>query len=129
MGIKRSIALVTNSSYLAIASRLDIDVTVNPKLSTVDAIMKFIRRGNIKSLHSIFHGRAEVREFLVDENNPLAGKPLKDLQFPENAIILSVIRNDTNILPHGNLTIEPKDLVIMIAEKSSIPKIEQFIQG
>lgn len=129
MGIKRSIALVTNSSYLAIASRLDIDVTVNPKLSTVDAIMKFIRRGNIKSLHSIFHGRAEVLEFLVDENNPLAGKPLKDLQFPENSIILSVVRNDTNILPHGNLTIEPKDLVIMIAEKSSIPKIEQFIQG
>ncbi|MEW6527345.1 MAG: Trk system potassium transporter TrkA [Spirochaetota bacterium] len=129
MGIKRSIALVTNSSYLAIASRLDIDVTVNPKLSTVDAIMKFIRRGNIKSLHSIFHGRAEVIEFSVDEKNPLVGKPLKDMQFPENSIILSVVRNNKNILPHGNIVIEPNDLVIIIAEKTSIPELERFIQG
>ncbi|NMB64913.1 MAG: Trk system potassium transporter TrkA [Spirochaetes bacterium] len=129
MGIKRSIALVTNSSYLAIASRLDIDVTVNPKLSTVDAIMKFIRRGNIKSLHSIFHGRAEVIEFSVDEKNPLVGKPLKDMLFPKNSIILSVVRNNTNILPHGNIVIEPNDLVIIIAEKTSIPDLEQFIQG
>ncbi|HOJ28879.1 MAG TPA: Trk system potassium transporter TrkA [Spirochaetota bacterium] len=129
MGIKRSIALVTNSSYLAIASRLDIDVTVNPKLSTVDAIMKFIRRGNIKSLHSIFHGRAEVIEFSVDEKNPLVGKPLKEMLFPKNSIILSVVRNNTNILPHGNIVIEPNDLVIIIAEKTSIPDLEQFIQG
>ncbi|MGB4267656.1 MAG: Trk system potassium transporter TrkA [Spirochaetota bacterium] len=128
MGIKRSIALVTNSSYLTIASRLDIDVTVNPKLSTVDAIMKFIRRGNIKSLHSIFHGRAEVIEFSVDEKNPLVGKPLKDMQFPENSIILSVVRNNKNILPHGNIVIEPDDLVIIIAEKTSIPELERFIQ-
>ncbi len=129
LGVKRAIALVTNSNYLAIASRLDIDVTVNPKLSTVDAIMKFIRRGKIKSLHSIFHGRAEVIEFSVDDKNPLVGKPLKDIQFPQNSIILSVVRNNTNILPHGNLVIEPDDLVIIIAEKASIPYIEQFIQG
>lgn len=129
LGIKRSIALVTNSNYLAIASRLDIDVTVNPKLSTVDAIMKFIRRGNIKSLHSIFHGRAEVIEFSVDDKNPLVGKPLKDIQFPQNSIILSVVRNNANILPHGDLVIEPNDLVIIIAEKTSMPQIEQFIQG
>ncbi len=129
MGIKRSIALVTNSSYLAIASKLDIDVTINPKISTVDAIMKFIRRGNIKSLHSTFYGRAEVIEFLVDSQNPLEGKLIKDMEFPENSIILSVVRNNTSILPHGNLNIEPNDLVLILADKASIPEIEKFIQG
>lgn len=129
MGIKRSIALVTNSSYLAVASKLDIDVTINPKISTVDAIMKFIRRGNIKSLHSTFHGKAEVIEFMVDSENPLAGKRIKDMEFPENSIILSVVRNNESMLPHGNLTIEPNDLVLIIAEKTSIPEIENFIQG
>ncbi|MCX7678991.1 MAG: Trk system potassium transporter TrkA [Spirochaetes bacterium] len=128
MGIKRSIALVTNSSYLAIASKLDIDVTINPKISTVDAIMKFIRRGNIKSLHSTFNGKAEVIEFIVNDNNPLAEKQIKEIIFPTNSIILSVVRNSTNILPHGNLVIKPGDLVLMIAEKSSIPEVEKFLQ-
>ncbi|MBN1496042.1 MAG: Trk system potassium transporter TrkA [Spirochaetes bacterium] len=129
MGVKRSVALVTNTGYLSIASRLDIDVTVSPKNSTVDAIMKFIRRGNIKSLHSIFGGRAEVIEFLADEKSSLIGRRLKDLDFPENSIILSVVRNEINMLPHGNLSIEPGDLVIIIADKSSISEIEGFIQG
>lgn len=129
LGIKRSIALVSNSGYFAFASKLDIDVAINPKISTVDAIMKFIRRGNIKSLHSAFHGRAEVIEFSLDENNPLVGKQIKEIEFPKNSIILSVVRNNTNILPHGNLSFEPNDLVLIIAEKTAIPEIENFIQG
>lgn len=129
MGIKRSIALVTNSGYLAIASRLDIDVTISPKNSTVDAIMKFIRKGNIKQLHSIFDGKAEVIEFVVDEKSGLAGKPLKDITFPSNSLILSVVHGGENILPHGNLAIAPGDLVILITEKASISHLESFIQG
>ncbi len=128
MGVRRSIALVTTTSYLAIASRLDIDVTISPKISTVDAIMKFIRKGNIKSLHSIFGGKAEVIEFLANEKSRLIGKRIRDLEFPEHSIILSVVRSNTNILPHGNLAIEPGDLVIMIGAKESIPDIEKFIQ-
>lgn len=129
IGIKRSIALVTKSSYLAIASRLDIDVTISPKNSTVDAIMKFIRRGNIKSLHSIFGGKAEVIEFMVDEKSRLAGKRLKELTFLENALILSVVRGGENILPYGDLMIEAGDLVIVIADKGSIVRIESFLQN
>jgi len=129
LGIRRSIALVTNSGYLSIASRLDIDVTISPKNSTVDAIMKFIRRGKIRSLHSIFDGKAEVIEFLADEKSGLVGKLLKNLEFPQNSLILSVVRNEKNILPHGNLSIEPGDMVITIAEKSSIAEIERFIQA
>jgi trk system potassium uptake protein TrkA len=129
MGIKRSIALVTKASYLSIASRLDIDVTVSPKNSTVDAIMKFIRRGNIKSVHSLFDGKAEVLEFLATEKSELVNTRLMDINFPSNSLILSVVRGNENMLPHGGLIISPGDLVIAIALKSSIPEIEKFIQG
>lgn len=129
MGVKRTIALVTNAGYLAIASRLDIDVAISPKNSTVDAIMKYIRRGKIKSLHSIFGGKAEVIEFLADEKSGIIGRRLKDLSFPENALILSVLRGERNILPNGDLVIVPGDMVIIISAKASISEIESFIQG
>ncbi len=129
MGVKRTIALVANTGYLSIASRLDIDVTISPKNSTVDAIMKYIRRGNIKSLHSIFGGRAEVIEFLANEQSSLIGKRLRDLRFPKQSLILSVVRSEKNILPHGNLAIETGDLIIMIGAKESISEIESLIQG
>lgn len=128
MGVKRTIALVTNAGYLSIASRLDIDVAISPKNSTVDAILKYIRRGNIKGLHSLFGGKAEVIEFIANEKSGLMGRRLKDLSFPENTLILSVVRGEKNILPDGELVIGPGDLVILIAAKESIPRLESFIQ-
>ncbi len=128
MGTRRAIALVTKSNYLPIASKLEIDATISPKNSTVDAIMKFIRRGDIKSVHSIFDGKGEVIEFYVNEKNRLANCALKDIDMPENSLILSVVRDNKSILPDGNLVILPGDLVLIIASKTSIAQIEEFFQ-
>ncbi len=128
MGTHRAIALVTKSNYLPIASKLDIDATISPKNSTVDAIMKFIRRGDIKSVHSIFDGKAEVIEFYVDEKNRLANCALKDINMPADSLILSVVRGSESILPDGSLEILPGDLVLIIASKTSILQIEEFFQ-
>jgi len=128
IGTRRAIALITKSNYLPIASKLSIDATISPKNCTVDAILKFIRRGDIKSVHSIFDGKAEVIEFYVNEKNRLANCTLKDIEMPENSLILSVVREGESILPDGNLQILPGDLVLIIASKTSIAQIESFFQ-
>ena len=126
MGIKRCISLVTKSNYLPIASQLDIDSTISPKNSTVDAIMKYIRRGDIKSVHSIFNGKAEVIEFSVDEENNMANMRIRDITLPLDTLILSIIRKEVSHLPDGNFTIKSGDVVIIISSKESIAKLEEF---
>ena len=126
MGVKRCIALIANHNYLPIASKFDIDSIINPKLSTVDAIMKYIRRGDIKSVHSIFNGKAEVIEFSIDDDNIMAKKLLKEIRLPEDTLVLSVVRNKKTHLPNGNFMIEPGDVMIIISSKESIPKLEEF---
>ena len=126
MGVKRCISLVTNSNYLPIAAQLDIDSTISPKLSTVDAIMKYIRKGDIKSVNSIFAGKAEVIEFSIDDDNIMAGKRLRDIKLPVDTLVLSVIRKKRTKLPDGNFVIRPGDVVIIISSKESIARIEKF---
>jgi len=129
LGIKRSVALVTKSNYLPIAAKLGIDSTVSPKNSTVDAIMKFIRKGNIKSVHTLFDGKAEVLEFQVDKGSILSGTKIKDVNMPESSLILSVARNNEILIPDGNFQINENDTIITIARKESISKIEDlFVQ-
>ncbi len=129
LGTKRAVSLVAKSNYLNIANNLGIDATISPKISTVDAILKFVRKGNINSVHSLFEGKAEVIEFLVDEKNPISDIPIKDLDLPENFLILSVIRNNEDFLPGGNFKIQTGDSIITIVKKESIPKVEEFISG
>jgi len=124
-GIKRAIALVNQTNYLPISNQLGIDVTVSPKNCTVDAIMKFIRRGNIKSVHSLFDGKAEVIEFFIPDNSPMCGEPLKNISFPNDCLILTVLRNNENIIPDGSFVLQYNDTVITIAKKKAIQKLEE----
>jgi len=126
MGIKRCISLVTNSNYLPIAANLDIDSIISPELGTVDTIMKYIRKGDIKSVNSIFAGKAEVIEFSIDDNNIMAGKRLREIEFPEGTLVLSVIRQKRTKLPDGNFVILPGDVVIIISSKESIARVEKL---
>lgn len=124
-GVRRAAALVNLPNYLPISSKLGIDITVSPKKSTVDAILKFIRRGHIKSVHSLFENRAEVIEFIIPETSSIAGKALKDVNLPSDSLILTVIKNGINEIADGNTIIEGNDTVITIAMKTSIKDLEE----
>jgi len=126
LGTNRAVALIAKSNYLPIASRLGIDASVSPKISTVDAILKFIRRGNIKSVHSIFDGKAEVIEFSVEEKSSLSSKKIMDIELPPNSLLLSVIRGEETFIPDGQFIIEPDDTIIAIATKNSITQLEDM---
>jgi trk system potassium uptake protein TrkA len=129
LGVSRTIAVITKNSYSNIATKLGIDSCVNPKSSTVDAILKYVRRGNIKSVHSLFDGKAEVIEFTADNTCRLLAKPIKDLELPEGSLILSVIRNGDVMIPDGDFLIKENDTIVVIVKKQSIAKIEDIFQS
>lgn len=127
LGVDSAIALIAKGSYLRIASRLDIDSTVSPKASSVDAILKYIRKGAIRTVHSIFDGRAEVIEYRVGSTTPIAGKSLKEITMPPNSLIVSAHRGTKDILPDGSFVVNDGDDLIVIATREAIPKIEKLM--
>jgi trk system potassium uptake protein len=128
LGVKRAIAVVNRPNYMSISSRLGIDVTVSPRNSTVSAIMKYIKRGDIKNIHTLFNGKAEVIEFSITEKNALVGMALKDISIPQGSIILTVIRNDVREIPDGRFTINAGDTVITIAKLVSVSALEKVFR-
>ncbi len=126
-GIKRAIALVTRSNYLTIASNLGIDSIINPKRSSVDTILKYIRRGNIKSIHSILAGKAEVIEFSVAGNKAISGKAIREIKMPDDSLILAVTRDHKSIIPDGNFKINDGDNMVVITSKECITEVQNLI--
>ncbi|MFC1671004.1 Trk system potassium transporter TrkA [Spirochaetota bacterium] len=128
-GIKRSIALVTKSHYLSMAPELGIDSTISPRHSSVDAIMKIVRKGNIKNLYSLFDGKAEVIEYSIDANSTIVNKSINQIDSAENALILCVERNNKSLIPSGNFTLREGDNMIIIGRKDSVTEIENILEG
>lgn len=127
LGIKRAVALVNRSNYLKISRNLGIDAAISPKISSASAVLRFIRRGNIKAVQTIFDGKAEAIEFKVSEKNSIVNKKIKDIHMPDKTLIVAVRRNFKDFIPDGNFEIKPNDDVIIFSKKESIEKLEDSI--
>jgi trk system potassium uptake protein TrkA len=123
--IQKTIALVNKPTYLPLMPVIGIDSTVNTRISTASAILRFIRRGSILSV-ATFHGiDGEVIEFEIKKPNRTTEKPLMQLGLPEGALIAAIVRGDEVFVPYGNSKIEYGDKVIVFALPKAIPAVEK----
>ncbi len=127
IGVKRSVALIDKPNYMEMASKLDIDAVISPKISAVSSILKLTRKGNIVGLYSIFGGDAEAIEISIPEDSNIAEKTIKDIRFSENSLIVTVNRDNENIIPNGDFMLKANDRIVIFAKKEDIPFIEKII--
>lgn len=68
----------------------------------------------IINLLPVGEGRVNVTEIILDQDSPVAGKRLKDIDLPENALVAVVIRNDQPIVPRGGNELLGGDRIVLI---------------
>ena len=91
------------------AREMGIDVTVSVTDTMVDSILGILRKGNIRSVHTIAGSDFEIIDFLLDSESPLVGKAIRDIKLPKDSLILLVTRGDETLLPGGKLEIRKGD--------------------
>ena len=126
VGVKKTIAEVENIDYINLAENMGIDTIINKKLITASRIFRFTMSSQISSIRCLTGTDAEVMEFIVKPGSRITEAPLKDLDFPEDAIIGGVIRGKSSFIARGKTEIKPNDKVVVFALPSAIPKMEKF---
>ena len=124
-GCKRVITLVNNHAYYPLVGPLGIDVMVSPKSIIVANIMQHVRRGRIKSIHSIRDGEFEIIEVGVSDSSRVANKKIMDIELPSGVMIGAVIRDGDVVIPRDNLDLLPKDDVIILASRDKACEVEK----
>jgi trk system potassium uptake protein len=66
-------------------SRVGVDASVSPRLSAVNAILSYVRRGSVLAVATLKGTNAEGIEFDVPETFPYAGIPLSEVGSPRAA--------------------------------------------
>ncbi len=128
LGVSKTIALVDNVDYIPLTQTIGLDSLINKKLIAANNILKFIRKSNIISIATLQGIDAEVMEFFAKPNSPVTKKQVKDLNFPENAIIGGIIRDDEAFITIGNSKIEPGDKVVVFSLPGTVHKVEKLFQ-
>lgn len=126
LGASKAIAKVSRSNYISLVETIGVDAAITPSMITAAEILRLIRGGKILSLFLIMGGQAEIMELIAQPRSKGVNIPIKDLDFPKEAIISAIVHNGHVIVPHGNDIIKPNDRVIILSKSSEVSKVRNL---
>lgn len=125
-GCQRAITLINKTTYSSLVTPLGIDAIVSPRAITVSTILQHVRRGRIRSVHSLREGFAELIEAEALETSAVVNLPLKEIKLPQGVIVGAVVRGDEVIIPRPTTVIKPRDRVVILAAVEHVKKVEKM---
>ena len=128
LGCAANMTLLNNASYYDFTRAMGIDSHINPRSVTISKVLQHVRRGRIRSVHSIQNGAAEVIEAEALQTSPLVGVPLRELDLPDGIRIGAVFRKKVVIQPDGDTVIKSNDRVVVFTVASLVKQVESMFR-
>jgi trk system potassium uptake protein TrkA len=127
-GVERVIAEVENIEYIHLAEEMGVDAVINKKLITAGRIFKFTLSDKVRFVRYMSGTDAEVLEYTVAPGSYITKAPLKDIDFPKNAIVGGIIRGSESFIAVGNTKIETYDRVAVFAAPEAVKEVDRFFK-
>jgi len=125
-GCQRAVTLINKATYGPLVGTLGIDTVVSPRAITVSTILQHVRRGRIRSVHSLPEGFGELIEAEALETSSLVGVPIREAKLPDGVIVGAIVRDGEVIIPRGDAVVRANDLVIILAATKAVKKVEKL---
>ena len=112
-GVPRTVALANDPDNAGVFEKLG--VTAFSTTNIIGSLIEqWVSLEQITNLLPVAEGRVNVTEIVLDAQSPVAGKLLRDIDLPENALVAAVIRADQPIVPRGANQLVAGDRVVLI---------------
>lgn len=126
LGVGKTIVHITKSDYIPVVNTVGLDAVVSKSLSTIDAILKFVRKGKVLSVVTLEGIDAEVLELIPQEGSKVTEKPLEKCKFPKGAIVAALIHGNEVTVPTGKSRISKGDKVVIFSLPEAISEVEKL---
>ena len=127
-GVPRTVAEVENIEYIRLAEEMGVDAVINKKLITAGRIFKFTLSDKVRFVKYMSGTNAEVLEYTVAPGCRITRGPLKEIEFPRDAIIGGVVRGSESFIAVGDTVIEPYDRVAVFALPDAVKEVDKLFK-
>ncbi len=125
-GVYKTIAHVDTREYIHISHSIGVDSLINKRLVAANQITRYLKKGTVESVSGIYGVDAEFIQYVITKNNRVTKKNLKDLHFPDTAIVAGVIRGEEVFIPDGDFTLNVDDKAIVLALPAAKAALEKL---
>ncbi len=130
MGAKQAITVLQRSTYLHLLSHVGVDKAFSPRSTAVNEILRRIEGGAVRSLATLAQGVADVFEVKVTaKSREMVGKPLRELEMPEHALVAVVQRGEKTFIPTADDELAEGDVAVVIAPAKARKALRKVFAG
>jgi trk system potassium uptake protein TrkA len=118
LGAGRAVAIVSEGAYVRLFEAVGVDVAINPREVTAEEITRFTRERYAENVAILDSDRAEVIEFVVDDESVLAERPISESiqDLPDGVVVGAITRGDDFVSPRGDTVVEVGDSVVVFVD-------------
>lgn len=132
-GVKKVITKINRKEFLSMAEKLGLECTVSPRFMISDILTRYARAldnsvgSKIETLYQLMGGGAEAVEFIVAEDFPYCGIPMKDMNLKKNTLLAGILRGRKVIIPAGGDCIEVGDRVVVLTAGKTLSDLGEIV--
>lgn len=106
-----------------------VDVAISQVHLTSKVIEEEIGLGELVTLLKLNRGKAALVEVRLTETSPCRGKTIRDLNFPGDSVVVSVIRSGKLIIPRGDTRLEAGDEILAVSTVAAEKSLKELLVG
>ncbi len=125
LGVEMTVARFHRFEFVGLLAGVGIDAGVSSRLAAANEILRFVRRGRIRSVTTFQDTAAEAIEIEVGGASEAAGRTLREVNLPRSAIVGGIVRDGVAFIPHGHTVVQPEDDLILVTLPDAIPAVER----
>lgn len=106
-----------------------VDVSVSTPQLLTSLVEEAVSVGALVRLLQFQQGAAHLVEVTLAEDSPSAETTIADLDFPRDATIVAVVREDRLVVPRGDTTLQEGDEVLVLVTADAESAVRQLFIG
>jgi len=129
-GATFGVSIVSNPSYVQIINDDHLlDRAVSPYMTTINAILRFLRGTNIRAVNLLHNVPGELVQVDLPPGSRWHEVPVRHLRLGRKAILALVLRGDDAIVPTGDTVLHVDDRLFIFVPQGTASKVEAVFRS
>lgn len=106
-----------------------VDLSVSTPHLITALVEEAVTVGRLVRIMQLQGGQARLVEVTLADDSPAIDRALEDLDFPRNATVVAIVRNEHVVMPRGDSIFEPGDEVLAMVTPDSEDDVRRILTG
>ncbi|MBL7081081.1 MAG: NAD-binding protein [Candidatus Omnitrophica bacterium] len=127
--VSRTVGRVNDPKNERIFAELDVDIPIDATVIIAKIIEEEASFTDFVNLLSFKRGKLSIVRVDLPEDSPVINRKVQDVQLPADSVLISILRGEEVIVPHGDTVFEVGDDIIALTLIGNESKLLEILVG